>query len=343
MDLFNEEELLKPKKKKEIKASTVIGVTIGALITLCIITLLLIIYLKGTILKITVDGQDAQALEKIIIMEENNKIYLPIKRIAEYLKYEAYNGDYITRSEDPTKCYIETGEELISFTLNSNVITKLVEGQTRQVNMEEAVKEINGELCVTSQAAKDAFNIMFYYTQNKKQIEIETLTYLYTACSQHYQTKGYSAIENVSFANKTAVLDGMLIVKSDNGYYGAITIEGEVILETKYDDIQYLSKTRDFLVESNGKKGIISAKKETKLKLIYDTIQAVTNKNDIFYIIEQSDLFGLLDVNGKTLIYPEYEQIGMDVTAYKQNGVTNGYILYNEIVPVRRNNKWAIF
>jgi hypothetical protein len=33
----------------------------------------------------------------------------------------------------------------------------------------------------------------------------------------------------------------------------------------------------------------------------------------------------------------------MDVSAYEQNGVTNGYILYNQVVPVRRNNKWALF
>ena len=268
---------------------------------------------------------------------------MPIKKMAEFLNYDAYNGDYITRSEDATKCYIETEQELVSFTLNSNVLIKVIEGQTQQVHIAEPIKEINGELCITAEAAQDAYNFTFYYDTEANQIYIQTLSYLYNGYSSQFQAKGYVTIENETFENKTAILDGMLIVKSQNEYYGAITTTGESILETKYDSINYLRKTSDFLVESNGKKGIISATKETKVELVYDNIETVTNKNDVFYIVEKSGLYGLLDAEGKTIIYPEYEKIGIDVTSYAQNGVTNGCILYNQIVPVQRNNKWALF
>jgi len=342
IDLF-EEELLKPKKKKtKIKTSTILLVAIALLSILCVATLVLIVYIKSTILTITIDGIESDSLKDIFIIEENNKVYIPIRRMGEYLNYETHNGDYIVLSEDPTKCYIKTEEELVSFTLDSNVLTKVINGQTQQIKVAEPIKEINGELCITSEGAKDAFNFKFYYDVAKKDMIIETLPYLYNGYSQAYQAEGYLPIEPETFKNKTAILDDMLIVKANNNCYGVITVYGETLLETKYDNIEYLRETSDFLVESNGKKGIISKEKETKVALSYDSIQKVTNKNDIFYVVGKSNLYGLFDVEGKPIIYPEYERIGIDVNAYTQNGVTNGYILYNSLVPVRINNKWGL-
>ena len=342
MDLF-EEEILKPKKKKTIKGSTLILIAIILLSILCVLALMAIFYIKGTILTITLDGIEAKELENIFIMEENNKVYMPIKRMAEYLRYDAFTGDYITRSEDDVnKCYVETDEEVVSFTLNSNILTKVIEGQSQQIKITEPIKEINGELCIAAEGAQDAFNFKFYYDANKNNIYIQTLSYLYSWYSQQAVNEGYLLIEEETYANKAAILDDMLIVKADNNNYGVINIKGETILETKYDSIQYLQNTSDFLVGSNDRKGIISKDKTTKVELTYDSIERVTNKNDIFYVVEKSNLFGLLDQNGKTIIYPEYEQIGIDVSGYSQNGVTNGYILYNELVPVKRNNKWGL-
>lgn len=346
MDLFDEDiAKLKKKSRKKIKPTTLILVAIIILFILCIMAIVTITYLKGSTLSITVDGKTAKELEEILIFEENDKIYIPIRRMAEYLKYDSFNGDYITRSEDKTKCYIETSEELVSFTLNSNILTKVVDGQSQQIKIVEPIKEINGELCVTSEGLRDAFNIKFYYNTDNKRITIYTLGYLYSGYSTYAIQNGYVPIENESFANKTAVLDNMLIVKSQSNYYGVISTENrsEMILEAKYDTIEYFPKTSEFIVESNKKKGIILKDKKTKIELIYDSIERITNKNDIFYLVGKSDQYGLLDVDGKTIIYPEYEQIGVEVSEYEQNGVTNGYILYNQIVPVKRNDKWALF
>ncbi len=342
IDLF-EEEILKPKKKKKMKSTTLILIIIVLLLILLIITMVSIVYLRGTILTITLDGNDAKSLQQIFIFEENNKVYMPIKRMAEYLQYDAFNGDYITKSEDQTKCYIQTQEELVSFTLNSNVLTKVVDGQSQQIKIVEPIKEINGELCITSDGAQQAFNFKFYYDVENKNINIQTLQFLYSWYSNQAIKQGYLPIEQEVFANKTAILDDMLIVKGQNNAFGVIRTNGETILETKYDSIEYLRKTSDFLVGSNNKKGIISVDRSTKVELIYDSIQRVTNKNDTFYVVGLSNQYGLLDVNGRTIIYPEYEQIGIDVNAYAQNGVTNGYVLYSRLVPVKRNGKWALF
>ncbi len=341
MDLFEDEEILKPKKKKKIKSTTLILIAIVILVILCIITIVAIVYLKGQILTIKLDGKTADQLEDILIFEENDKIYIPIKKMAQYLGYDAFNGDYITRSEDDTnKCYIESQEELISFMLNSNILTKVINGQVQQIKIAEPVKEINGELCISSEGAQNAFNFKFYYDKNK--INIETLSYLYSWYSQYAVNNGYLPIEE-TYTNKLAVLDNMLIVKDKNNYYGVIsTNNGEALFEAKYDSIEYFPSSSEFLVGSNSKKGIISKDRTTKIQPIYDSIEKVTNKNDIFYIVKEGDLYGLLDENGKTILYPEYEKIGIDVSAYKQNGVTNGYILYNKLIPAKKENKWAL-
>lgn len=343
MNLF-EEEMLKPKKKKGIKMSTLIIIAIVILFILCFVILAAITYLRGTILTITLDGKDASDLKNILIIEENNEVYIPIRKMAEYLKYETYNGDYITLSEDATKCYIKNSEELVSFALDSNVITKVVEGQTQQIKVNEPITQINEELCITSEGAQEAFNFEFSFNTGKNQITIDTLSYLYTAYSNYYVSKGYVAIENETFENKRAIFDDFLIVKGTNGNYGVIRVNnGEVVLETKYESIKYLKQTSDFLVSNNNKYGIIAKDKSTKVSLSYDGIEKVTNKEEIFYIVKKSNLYGVLNSNGDTIIYPEHTRIGMDVSAYSRNGVTNGHILYNELIPVNSNNKWALF
>jgi len=344
IDLF-EEEIMKPKEKKGIKPTTVMLVFIIILAIVSIAMLGLIFYIKGTILTMTIDGMESKNLEEILIIQEDNKVYMPIRRMAQYLNYDVYNGDYITLSEDESKCYIETDEELVSFTLNSDVITKVIEGETYEAKINEPIQKINEELCITSEGAEEAFNLKFYYDTANNKIVIQTLSYLYTAYSQHSQNKGYAKIEQESFINKIAILDGMLIVKSSNGYYGVVAANSDctVILEPKYDSIEYFRETSEFLVGSNDKYGIISTDKSTKVRLIYDSIEKITDEEKTYYVVKQSNLYGLLDSDGNTIIYPEYEQVGIDVKNYLQNGVTNGYVLYNKIIPVKQNNKWAIF
>ena len=343
MNLFENEELLKPKKQHKVKATTVIAVIMVILILLCFIVLALIAYFKETILTITLDAKDARDLKSIFIIEENDRIYIPIRKMAEYLQYETYNGDYITLSEDTDKCYIINSDELVSFTLNSNILTKVREGQTEQIKINEAITKINEELYITSDGAEDAFNFRFTFDKQKNQITIETLSYLYTLYSNYYASQGYSQISNETFENKMAIFDNLLIIKAVNGNYGVITGDGEIVLETKYDNIKYLRKTSDFLVSSDNKVGIISKNKSTKVRLIYDGIEGFTSQNNTFYIVESSDKYGLLDANGNTIIYPEYSRIGMDVSQYSENGVQSGNILYDYLIPVKNNNKWALF
>ena len=64
INLFDE-EILRPKKKKTIKPSTILLVAIVVLMILCVAIIVLIFYLKGAILTITLDEDEAKELENV--------------------------------------------------------------------------------------------------------------------------------------------------------------------------------------------------------------------------------------------------------------------------------------
>ena len=54
-------------------------------------------------------------------------------------------------------------------------------------------------------------------------------------------------------------------------------------------------------------------------------------------------MYGVVDEDGNIIIYPEYDQVGIDVSKFSDNGVKNGYILMDELIPVLKGEKWGFF
>ena len=61
------------------------------------------------------------------------------------------------------------------------------------------------------------------------------------------------------------------------------------------------------------------------------------------YVVETNGMSGVVDENGKIIIYPEYDKIGTDVGSFSYNGIKNGYILLNTLIPVQRDDMWAFY
>ena len=126
MELYNEDDFVKKKSKVPL----IIGICIGVLILITAIIIYMIMYLQGTVYKITLDGVTTSDLEEIFYIEgsedapETMKLYIPIRKIASFLGYADYNGDYKNKSEDNTKCYVENEYETVVFTQDSNEIFK---------------------------------------------------------------------------------------------------------------------------------------------------------------------------------------------------------------------------
>ncbi len=342
------EESYKEKDTNKTKLiSRIILVVIIVLVLAIIGIVVTIYYIDNSALKVYLNGNINNQLKDMLLIQEDGKIYIPIRDMASILNIQNYNGEYSNKSEDSTKCYIETTEEVANFTLQSNKIYKLYLNTTSSTGanyeytyMDDVVISRNGKLYMTQDGMEKGFNASFSYDKEKNRIYIYTLDYLIQSYQNSVLEYGYTEIDS-NFNNYKAVLNGMLVVKKDQ--YGVINAQtGETIIEPKYEKIEYMPTTGEFLITSNGKKGIMTASGNLKVQILYDEITLMDS--DAGLLLAQRDgKYGVIDTNGNIKIYIEYDNIGIDITPYSNNNVKNKYILLDNLIPVQQDGKWGFF
>ena len=341
MELYEEVD-----NKKKSKLPMIIGILLTALIILIIVIIGTIIYLKQSVMQIIVNGQNKNEIEKLLYIPEddNTKLYIPIRAIAKYLNYNDFRGDNKIKSEDSTKSYVKNENEIAMFTKDSDTLVKTRgDSDYEYVKLEEKVLEKDGELYTTPSGIEKAFNTLFEYNANKKNINIYTMDYLNKMYASKLKIDGETVKLSEEYSDQKAIFEGLIIVIKNN-IYGVVDVEsGNPILEFKYEDIKYLPATSDFLVKSNNKYGVIGKDTSIKVRTVYDEIKIMDNQNEL-YLVKQNNLYGVIDTKGKTIISPEYKQIGIDISKFTQNGIENQYVLLNKIIPVKNNQDlWGIF
>lgn len=342
MELYNEDDFVKKKSKMPM----IIGICIGVLILITVLIIYMIIYLRGTVYKITLDGVSASELEEIFYLEgseetpENMKLYIPIRKIAAFFYYSDYSGDYINKSEDNTKCYVQNEYETVLFTQDSNEIFKTRGNSDYEtIKIDENVFSKDGELYTTIDGIEKAYNVEFLFDPINRKVEIYTMGYLLDYYASYLQLTDYS----INFSDQKAIFEGMIIVKQGNQYGVVDATTGNAILETKYDSISYLPNAKDFLVSTNGKYGIVEKNTNIKVRIAYDNIQIMDNENGL-YLVRLNNSYGVLDLDGNTIIEPIYPQIGLNnINVYSQNGIESQYIILDELIPIKNNNLWGFF
>lgn len=341
------DESFEPKKTDNSKKMAKIILIIMAILVIAIIAIFIaIVYIQDSTLKLYINGVTNEKVKEMMIIESDGKIYFPIKEIAPYLGYESFSGEYTDKSEDASKCYIQSEDEIANFALNSNKIYKLsISDNTANYDYfyaSKPVKAINGKLYATTDAIEEAFNISFTYDSENQRVYIYTMPYLIDSYASKVLDYGYEAISE-NFTNKKTVLNDMLVVTKNEGkIYAVIDVKGNTIIEPKYDYIEYLPNSGDFLVKSNNKVGIISAKKETKVQILYDSLELI-DKDTGLYLAKRDNKYGVIDSRGNIKIYIEYDQIGIDITSFEQNDIKNKYLLDNGMIPARKDKLWGAF
>ena len=230
------------------------------------------------------------------------------------------------------------------FTKDSDTLVKTRgDSDYEYVKLEEKVLEKDGELYTTPSGIEKAFNTLFEYNANKKNINIYTMDYLNKMYASKLKIDGETVKLSEEYSDQKAIFEGLIIVIKNN-IYGVVDVEsGNPILEFKYEDIKYLPATSDFLIKSNNKYGVIGKDTSIKVRTVYDEIKIMDNQNEL-YLVKQNNLYGVIDTKGKTIISPEYKQIGIDISKFTQNGIENQYVLLNKIIPVKNNQDlWGIF
>lgn len=271
--------LVMEKEKDEIKSAkkaAKIILVIILLLTILVISLLVYIStLKEKELKVYLDNSLSEDLESLLYFDESGEVYVPVRAMAELLEYSTYSGDYLEKSENINECYIESEDEVVNFTVNSNKIYKLIfEKNTESYDyyyLEENVKYINNNLYISANDIKTVYNAYFSYDEEQNRVYVYSLDYyinIYTTKALEY---GYTELAP-EYVNKIALVNNILIAKSDS-YYGALDLTtGETILESKYQSIEYLIDYNEFLVKSSSLYGIMTVDKETKVSINYSEI-----------------------------------------------------------------------
>lgn len=341
------DESFEPKKPDNSKKTAkIILIVISILVVAIIAIVIAIAYIQNSTLKLYVNGAINEKVKEMMVIEENGDIYFPIKDIAPYLGYESYNGEYTDKSESTSKCYVQSEEEIANFSLNSNKVYKLkTTNNTANYDYfyaDKPVKAINGKLYATTDAIEEAFNISFTYDKEKRRIYIYTMPFLIDSYTTKVLDYGYEKISE-EFTNKKTVLNNMLVViRNQNSSYAVIDTAGNTIIEPKYDYIEYLPNSGDFLVKSNNKVGIISSNRQTKVQILYDSLELI-DKDTGLYLAKRDNKYGVIDSRGNIKIYIEYDQIGIDNTRFEQNDIKNKYLLDNGMIPARKDKMWGAF
>lgn len=335
--------------KKEEKNRRVLKIVILISIVLVVFIIIGIIgylsYLKNSELKVYLDEQLNPKLKELLVIEEDGTVSFPVKEVAPFFGYDSYNGEYTNKSESKSKCYVQSKTEVVNVSLGSNKIYKLELTQNssnyKYIYLKEAIKSNQGVLYAKEEAASKIFNLSFEYNKEKNIIEIYTTPYLVTAYNSVVLDYGYSKISQ-NYNNQKAILNGILVVESSNSKVGVIDIDGNIILEAKYDDITYLPDTGDFLVKSNNKYGIMSKSREMKVQIMYDSISLMDSDANL-YLVKKDSKYGIIDFQGNIKVYPEYDDIGIDISKFKENNVKNNYLLVNNLIPIKKGELWGLF
>lgn len=333
-------------QKKAKKWMKIIAVILVLLLLTCIALITYMYYIQSTQLKISVDAKQVSSLEQVLIFD-NGKVYIPIRAFASYVGYESSNGDYNQDkyTEDTTKCYVKSSNEVANFSLGSNKIYKTaLDGSNdyEYYEIAEPVRMINNQLCTTIEGAKIAFNIDMAYNQAENRVTINTLPYLVNYYTAKFQNAGIASGVN-TFSNQKALLYNMMITRNAEGYYGVYDFNGKEILGMKYTSIKFVESTKEFIVTTAEKKmGIMSADSTTKISPEYDNIKQI-DKDTGLYLVTNNKKQGVINEHGSIIIYLEYDQIGIDSSKFVNNNVQNQYLLYNNCIPVKRDKKWGLF
>ena len=345
MNLIENEEYNKRNKKNKT-IMIVIIVLIIFLLIICGVLVYLINEVQRNRLKLNVDNVSTNFAEDMFIID-GDTLYVAIKDFASLMGYEVYNGEYKTTrySEDTTNCYITNANELAAFSLNSNSIYKKVTANEdfEYFDIDKPVIRRNNKLYISSDGMQIGTNSIITYNAPNNQINVYSLDYIVNTYAEQYPN-GTFIEEDSDFNNKKALRYGLIVVTNTEGYYRVVDTKGQEIIGAKYENISFNEGSQEFTVTTDeGTMGILNIDGSTKIEPNYTEIKKISEDLGYYLVRNDAEKYGVINENGRTVIYLEFDQIGVDQNRFSTNGIENPYILYDNCIPVLQNKKWQLF
>lgn len=348
MELFEEETTQKEKKTKNV--IVIIASLIVILIIVAVGLFFYINHLQSLKLKVAVNGVTTSSGTDNYVFAEDGTLYISIRDFAEVAGYNYYNGGYKQYTEDMSMCHVTSPYEVAAFEVNSDEFYKVELGQQEDQHYFKANRPIiqrNNKLYATEEVIEKAFNTAISYSANSNTISIVTLDYLISTYTTKYTNAAIAGTTNVDFSiQKAALYNYIITIDPTSRLYGVSRIDEtgklQEVMGEKYLRIQFVETNQDFIVTTEeNKKGLITNDGITRIRPEYDELKLIDNDYNL-YLIRTGQSYGVINKSGKYIVYPEYEEIGVDKTLYPRNTIKNTYLLYDNCIPVRKNRKWGI-
>lgn len=353
MNLIDNE--VNEKKVQTTKTIKIIGIVIIILIIIAIGLISFLAYEKSKEFKFLLDGNKQTLASDLFYFDDGGDVYISIKDLSNVLaknsiKAEFNNGSYKEYNEDQNECNVEQEYEVAGYTLNSEKMYKVIleDGSYEYFTLDKPVKSINGKLYTTQKGIEIGFNIVMNYDEKNNSINMYTLDTLVEKYAKRLNNSVINS-KNMSFLNKKALKYDMIIVSNANNEYGVQKISnGEMLLGTKYTNLRFLESTKDFIVTTPEKKqGIISTTKGKDIEPQYSEIKKLKEDLNLYLVKNDKDKYGVYDrEKQRTVIYPEYDSIGVEIDQFKNENIENQYVLYDNCIPCKKSDngiyKWEL-
>lgn len=345
------------------------GVALVVLILIIVALLAIVTTLNKNKISLTVNSKKYSTSSYLINKDET--IYIAIEDLTKIMDgsytYKSGNKD----SEDDNDCYVTNGRESTFFEADSKEIYKILE-ETNEIEfytLDKPVIKENGKIYMPIDAVELALNINYSNDNNK--YNLNSIGFLEGYYNQE-QSKLFIPDESIvwdteHYSNIKLLKYGLVVVKDQDNKLGIsrisastdkkskiTTVSTSPLITTKYTDIKYVEKYSELIVETENGQGIVKLDTKdgnfTTKTLILPQYEILMPMSDDLYIVgetkkteEQSSSkdvvkYGIVNKDGDEILPVEYDQIGIDATKFLNNDLKNQYVIFDNLVPVKKDN-----
>lgn len=349
------------------------GVGIVALLFIIIILLAMMSVLKKNKVTLVINGQNCET--KNYLMKKDDTIYIGLESLTNAIAKGGYTYKRGNKEiEDVNQCYITNTSihESVFFKVGSDEIYKTVEDSNDVVHytISKPVIKENEKIYIPINDCKLALNIKI--TKNNNQYILSSMEYLesyYNRQASNTFVPDGSIVWDTLADNKKLLRDSLVIIKDGAGNLGigsvsletsdgkkkVSTVKTNQILTPKYKYIRYVEKYEQLIVETSNGRGIVEFKRqdngEYSIKTLvapqYDDIKQLDSDRFIISKITGDSTnkvtrYGIINKDGEEVLPIVYQKIGIDLSKYTNNDLENEYVLYDYLIPVKRNDLWGL-
>ena len=350
------------RKRKTLKSAIIVCLIILAVL----IVLMLILQSKDAkTFKLFVDSNpNPIPVSGAFIISENGETYIAAEEFSNIIGYRYRKGSYgaFSQNED-NAAYMQNDYEVASFSAGSNVLKKYIDvdsgldpnstgitvlspdGYSETTTLSLDIIEENGIIYLPVKCLPDICNTLATFKGNH--LYVYTLPHLILIAQSKAVEYKYDTISG-DYENLRALPYGMMVVM-DNDNYGVVGLynKDDYNIPDQYDKIVFNQNVKEFLVTRGNKVGILDAEGKSVIDIDknYEEISVLSDRLGL-YLVSEDEHKGVLNRDGKEIVYPEFDSVGITeelIDKYKIKTDDIIYIPYDTMIIARDGVKYGVY